>query len=95
MDGPAITHGQRTELICDTLEKWAKRRDINLLLIQLGKPMQNGYIERFNRTFREQVLNCRIFETLGEVRGMTADRLTGTTSAVRMSRSATSHRRHI
>jgi len=34
--------------------------------------MQNGYIERFNRTYREEVLNCYIFETLAEVRRMTA-----------------------
>jgi transposase InsO family protein len=33
-------------------------------------PMQNGYIERFNRTYREEVLNCYIFETLAEVRRM-------------------------
>ena len=30
--------------------------------------MQNGYIERFNRTYREEVLNSYIFETLEEVR---------------------------
>ena len=38
--------------------------------------MQNGYIERFNRTYREEVLNGYIFETLAEVRRMTADWLT-------------------
>ena len=35
--------------------------------------MQNGYVERFNRTYREEVLSCYVFETLGEVRRMTAD----------------------
>ena len=64
------------ELISDTLAKWAKRHKIELLFIQPGKPMQNGYIERFNRTYREEVLNCYIFETLAEVRRMTADWLT-------------------
>ena len=64
------------ELISDTLAKWATRHNIELLFIQPGKPMQNGYIERFNRTYREEVLNCYIFETLAEVRRMTADWLT-------------------
>lgn len=64
------------ELISDTLAKWASRHHIELLFIQPGKPMQNGYIERFNRTYREEVLNCYIFETLNEVRRMTADWLT-------------------
>ena len=35
--------------------------------------MQNGIVERFNRTYREEVLDCYVFETLGEVRRMTAD----------------------
>jgi putative transposase len=36
--------------------------------------MQNGFIERFNRTYRQEVLNCYVFETLGEVRRMTEER---------------------
>ena len=64
------------ELISDMLAKWARRHRIELLFIQPGKPMQNGYIERFNRTYREEVLNSYIFETLSEVRRMTADWLT-------------------
>jgi putative transposase len=64
------------ELISDELEKWARRHGIERRFIQPGKPMQNGLIERFNRTYREEVLNCYVFETLGEVRRMTADWLT-------------------
>lgn len=61
------------ELISDELERWARRHGIERRFIQPGKPMQNGLIERFNRTYREEVLDCYVFETLGEVRRMTAD----------------------
>jgi len=61
------------ELISDQLEQWARRHGIERRFIQPGRPMQNGLIERFNRTYREEVLDCYVFETLGEVRRMTAD----------------------
>jgi putative transposase len=35
--------------------------------------MQNGYVERFNRTYRTQVFNSSVFETLGEVRRVPAE----------------------
>jgi putative transposase len=57
----------------DEIEKWARRHAVERRFIQPGRPMQNGLIERFNRTYREEVLNCYVFETLGEVRRMTAD----------------------
>ena len=64
------------ELISDELAKWARRHGIERRFIQPGKPTQNGLIERFNRTYRQEVLGCYVFETLGEVRRMTADWLT-------------------
>jgi putative transposase len=65
------------ELISGLLAKWAKHHGIELLFIQPGHPMQNGYIERFNRTYREEVLNAYVFESLNEVRRMTAEWLIG------------------
>jgi putative transposase len=61
------------ELISAELEAWARKHGIRLLFIQPGKPNQNAYIERFNRTYRNEVLDCYVFETLEEVRRMTAD----------------------
>jgi transposase InsO family protein len=62
------------------LEKWAKQHDIERRFIQPGRPMQNGLIERFNRTHREEVLDCYVFETLNEARLMTSDWMTDTTN---------------
>jgi putative transposase len=42
---------------------------ITHLRIQKGKPMQNGYVERFNKTFREDVVDAIIFENLNQMRG--------------------------
>jgi putative transposase len=58
------------ELISNALAKWAEKRGVNLVHIQPGKPAQNAYIERFNRTFREDVLDAYIFETLEEIRDL-------------------------
>ena len=59
------------ELISQRLENWAKERQIELLHIQPGKPAQNAYIERFNRTYREEVLDAYLCDDLQEVRHIT------------------------
>jgi len=59
------------ELISKRLENWAKEKHIELIHIQPGKPAQNAYIERFNRTFREDVLDAYLFDDLQEVRTIT------------------------
>ena len=43
------------EFISDCFKKWAKANNILLHYIQPGKPAQNGFIERFNRTYREDI----------------------------------------
>ena len=47
---------------------WCNQNNILIKYIQPGKPMQNAYIERLNRLFREDVLNAYLFENLEQVR---------------------------
>ena len=81
------------EFISNTLADWAEEQAIDLEFIQPGKPMQNSYVERFNRTFRDEILNIYVFKTLSEVRAITEGGWTNTTKSVLMMHSMTS--RHL
>ncbi|GAI13788.1 unnamed protein product [marine sediment metagenome] len=61
------------ELISQTLADWAAEHDVALAFIQPGKPAQNAFIERFNRTYREAVLDAFIFHTVAEVQAIIED----------------------
>lgn len=58
------------ELISHKLQTWCKERGIHLHHIQPGKPAQNAYIERFNRSFRTEVLNAHLFDSLSGAQQM-------------------------
>ena len=47
---------------------WAQTHGIRHILIEPGRPMQNGYIESFNGKFRDECLNEHWFETLAQAR---------------------------
>ena len=58
------------EFIAGTLRDWCDTHGVLLPFIQPGKPNQNAYIERFNRSYREEILNAWIFTSLAEVRAL-------------------------
>ncbi len=52
------------DFIAQTLDRWSKRHQVNLDFLQPGKPAQNGFVERFSRTDREEVLDLYLFELI-------------------------------
>jgi putative transposase len=57
------------ELLAERFVAWCVEQAIELRSIQPGKPDQNAFIERFNRT---EVLNAYVFESLDQVREITS-----------------------
>ena len=60
----AIRCDNGPEYISQALKDWANKKQITLLYIQPGKPTQNTYIERFNRTARHEWLDLHLFESI-------------------------------
>jgi putative transposase len=63
----AIRVDNGPEYISGTLQNWAERAGIALMYIQPGKPQQNAYIERYNRTVRTEWLGRYHFESIEDV----------------------------
>jgi putative transposase len=60
----AIRCDNGPEYISQSLVDWANRNRITLIYIQPGKPTQNAYIERFNRTARHEWLDLHQFDSV-------------------------------
>ncbi len=61
------------EFISHHMTIWAKMHAVQIHFIQPGKLAQNGFVERFNRTYREEVLDAYLFNSLDEARRITVD----------------------
>ena len=61
------------EFLADAMKTWGAQHHIHLHFIQPGKPNQNAYIERFNRSFRTEVLDAWVFTSLDEVRDVSEE----------------------
>lgn len=59
------------EFLGEAFTSWAKSVGMAIRYIQPGKPNQNAFIERFNRTYRDELLNQHLFATLEDVREAT------------------------
>ena len=59
------------EMLSQVFVDWCEANGVEIRYIQPGKPNQNAYIERFNRTYREEVLNAHLFDSLSQVREVT------------------------
>ena len=57
-----------TEFTSKALDQWAYANKVTLHFITPGRPMENGYIERFHGKFREECLNEYWFLTLDDAR---------------------------
>jgi putative transposase len=62
-NGPELTSVAFTE--------WCTGRGIEARFIQPGKPDQNAFIERFNKTYRDEVLDAYVFDAIEQVREIT------------------------
>jgi len=61
------------EFISTLLELWCEQQEIVLDFIRPGKPTENARVERFNGSFRRELLDCYIFNSLKEVREKTQE----------------------
>lgn len=68
--------GKPTAIRCDngpeycaqSFVDWCAEHGIEIRYIQPGKPNQNAFIERFNKSYRDEVLSAHLFSTLDQVR---------------------------
>ena len=57
-----------TEFTSKAILKWANDNGVEWHYIDPGKPQQNGYIESFNGSLRDECLNEEIFDNLADAR---------------------------
>ena len=69
----AIRVDNGPEYVSATLQTWTEQRGITIQYIQPGKPQQNGYVERYKRTVRQEWLEMNIFGTIEQAQNAATD----------------------
>ena len=80
LNGAAAKYGLPLVIVCDngpefrshTLVQWAERNGVHIHFIDPGRPMQNGFVESFNGTFRSECVEILDVETIAEAREVTS-----------------------
>ena len=61
------------EFVSQEVLEWCERHGVEPRYIQPGKPDQNAFIERYHRSFRNEVLDAYVFDDLNQVRELSAE----------------------
>jgi putative transposase len=56
------------EFVAATVRDWLAERDVKAVFIAKASPQQNCYVERFNGSMRDELLNGETFRTVTETR---------------------------
>ncbi len=64
----SIVSDNGTEFTSRAILKWAEDNDVDWHYIDPGKPQQNAFIESFNGSLRDELLNEELFDTLDDAR---------------------------
>jgi putative transposase len=59
------------EFFAEAFRSWCADHGIEIRFIQPGKPNQNAFVERFNKSYREEILDAYLFESVEEVQQLT------------------------
>ena len=63
-----IVSDNGTELTSHAIFRWAQKQQVEWHYIAPGKPTQNAFMESFNGRLRDECLNERLFDRLGDAR---------------------------
>lgn len=63
-----IVSDNGTEMTSMVILKWCQETHVEWHYIAPGKPMQNGFVESFNGSFRDECLNETLFSSLAQAR---------------------------
>jgi putative transposase len=63
-----VVPSDRLQFTSKAILKWANDNNVKWHYIDPGKPQQNGYIESFNGSLRDECLNEEIFDSLADER---------------------------